>query len=248
MVHCNKTVVVLLHIPHKTFFINFINKNIGNSDIQIKIKKKNITTANEIKFLGLIIDNKLSWKGHIDYITLKLNSACYSMGAVKPFVSQDTLKIIYYSYFHSIMAYGLPFWGSSTESIKVFKLQKRVIRVMMGCKSNQSCRELFTKLRILPLPSQYILSLLMFLNKNKDQFTANAQIYHCATRQQTNFHQPIANWTKYQKGTGYMGVKVFNMLPFNIKKESDNSKIFRHSLKNFLKEKSFYSLQEYFEL
>ena len=69
MVHCNKTVVVLLHIPHKTFFINFINKNIGNSDIQIKIKKKNITTANEIKFLGLIIDNKLSWKGHIDYIT-----------------------------------------------------------------------------------------------------------------------------------------------------------------------------------
>ena len=146
------------------------------------------------------------------------------------------------------MAYGLPFWGSSTESIKVFKLQKKAIRIMMGCKSNQSCRELFTKLRILPLPSQYILSLLMFLNKNKDQFTANAQIYHCATRQQTNFHQPIANWTKYQKGTGYMGVKVFNMLPFNIKKESDNSKIFRHSLKNFLKEKSFYSLQEYFEL
>ena len=159
------------------------------------------------------------------------------MRAVKPFLSQDTLKIIYYSYFHSIMAYGLPFWGSSTESIKVFKLQKRAIRVMMGCKSNQSCRELFTKLRILPLPSQYILSLLMFLNKNKDKFTANSQIYHCATRQQSYFHQPIANWAKYQTGIGYMGVKVFNRLPINIKKEFDNSKKFRHSLKNFLKEK-----------
>jgi hypothetical protein len=100
--------------------------------------KKYITTAKEIKFLGLIIDNKLSWKGHIDYITPKLNSACYCMRAVNSFVPQDTLKTIYYSYFHTIMVYGLPFWGSSTESVKIFKLQKRVIRVMVGYKSNQS--------------------------------------------------------------------------------------------------------------
>ena len=37
--------------------------------MQIKIEKRNITTANEIKFLGLIINNKLFWKGYIDYIT-----------------------------------------------------------------------------------------------------------------------------------------------------------------------------------
>jgi len=49
----------------KTFFMHFINKNIGNSEIHIKIGNKNITTANEIKFLGLIIDDRLSWKGHI---------------------------------------------------------------------------------------------------------------------------------------------------------------------------------------
>jgi hypothetical protein len=146
------------------------------------------------------------------------------------------------------MAYGLPFWGSSTESIKVFKLQKKAIRVMMGCKSNQSCRELFTKLRILLLPSQYIFSLLMFLNKNKNQFTFNSQIYHYDTRQQSDFHLPTANQAKYQKEIGYMGVKVFNRLPTKVKKEFDSSQKFRHSLKNFLREKSFYSLQEYFEL
>ena len=59
---------------------------------------------------------------------------------------------------------------------------------------------------------------------------------------------PTVCRAKYQKGTGYMGVKVFNRLPINIKKEIDNPKKFRHILKNFLKEKSFYSLQEYFEL
>ena len=88
----------------------------------------------------------------------------------------------------------------------------------------------------------------MFLNKNKNQFIVNSEIYHCATRQQSNFHQPLPNLTKYQKGIGYLGVKVFNKLPLYIKEECDNSKKFKQSLKNFLNEKSFYSLQEYFEL
>jgi len=79
----------------------------------------------------------------------------------------------------------------------------------------------------------------MFLNNNKDQFTAKSQIYHYVTRQQSDFHQPIANRAKYQKGIGYMGVKVFNRLPINIKKEFDNSKKFRHGLKNFLTENHF---------
>jgi hypothetical protein len=42
------------------------------------------------------------------------------------------------------------------------------------------------------------------------------------------------------KSTHHLGVKVFNRLPIYIKKEFDNSKKFKHSLKNFLKEKSFY--------
>jgi len=67
------------------------------------------------------------------------------MRTVKPHVSFNTLTIIHYSYFHSIMNYGLLFWGSSTDSIKIFKLQKRIIRIMMGCRRKQSCRELFVK-------------------------------------------------------------------------------------------------------
>jgi len=56
---------------------------------------------------------------------------------------------------------------------------------MMGCKRNQSCRELFVKLGILPLHSQYIFSLLMFLFKNKHQFPVNTETHHHATRQQS---------------------------------------------------------------
>ena len=231
----------------KTYFIQFSNKNPNNQDILINIEKKNITTVNEIKFLGLKIDSKLSWKRHIDYIIPKLNSACYCMRAVKPFVLHNTLKIIYYSYFHSIMTYGLIFWGSSTESNKIFRLQKKIIRIMMGYKRNQSRRELFHKLGILPLPTQYIFSLLIFLNKNKNQFTLNSEIHNYATRQQINSHPPQVNLTKCQKGVGYVGIKVFNKLPQYLKEEFDKPKKFKESLKNYLSAKTFYSLQEYLE-
>jgi hypothetical protein len=56
---------------------------------------------------------------------------------IKPFMSVNTLKIIYYSYFHSVMTYDLIFWGNLSHTDMVFKLQKRVIRLMMGC----GCRE-----------------------------------------------------------------------------------------------------------
>jgi hypothetical protein len=71
-----------------------MNKSISTSDIQIVIENKYISSVKEIKFLGLIIDNTLSWKGHIDYIIPKLSSA-YVIRTTRPYVSQNTLKIIY---------------------------------------------------------------------------------------------------------------------------------------------------------
>jgi hypothetical protein len=75
----------------------------------------------------------------------------------------------------------------------------------------------------------------------------NSEIYHYATRQQSNFHQPPANSTKYKKGMCFLGVKVFNKLLPYIKEEFDNIRKLKQGLKNFLNEKSFYTLQEYFE-
>ena len=56
------------------------------------------------------------------------------MRSIKPYVATNTLKMIYYSYFHSIMIYGLLFWGNSPDSQKIFRLQKNIIRIMMGKK------------------------------------------------------------------------------------------------------------------
>jgi len=100
-----------------------------------------------------------------------------------------------------------------------------------------SCRELFKKLEILPLYSQYIFSLSIFVIKNKHLFYTNNQIHSIHTRCKTNLHPPIANLTKFRKGVYYSGITIFNNLPYNIKDLANEIVLFRNAfiiVKNIL--------------
>jgi len=90
------------------------------------------------------------------------------LGMCKQFMSQDTLGTIYFSYFHSILLNGIIFWGNSAYNI--FKIKKLIIRIIMNARNTDSCHQLFKTLKILPLKSQYIFSLLLFVDKNGDLY------------------------------------------------------------------------------
>ena len=110
-----------------------------------------IKSSTNTKFLSMIIDDSLSWKAHIDQIMSKLNTACFIIQTIQGMMSQETLRMVYYfAYVHSIMSYGIIYCE------KIFKIQKRVIRIITNSRAKDSCRELFKKLEILPLYSQYI--------------------------------------------------------------------------------------------
>jgi hypothetical protein len=68
----------------------------------------------------------MNWKSHIAKILPKLRRACFTVRSVYPHGSLNTLKIIYFAHFHSIMSYGIIFGGNSTESKKVFLAQKKL--------------------------------------------------------------------------------------------------------------------------
>jgi len=108
----------------KTCFIEFSNKSKCTSDKQITYEDKQLSLANETKLLGLFINNNLSWKTHIEYIKSKLSSSCYVMSLVRPSVTVNTLRMIYYSYFHSVMTYGLLFWGELPTQYNDFRVTK----------------------------------------------------------------------------------------------------------------------------
>jgi hypothetical protein len=59
--------------------------------------------------------------------------------------------MVYVSIVHSIMSYGIIFWGGSTYTKIIFKIQKRIIRIITNSGSRDSCGNLFRELSILPL-------------------------------------------------------------------------------------------------
>jgi hypothetical protein len=123
---------------------------------------------------------------------------CYR--PIRPFMPLDVSRSTYFSYVHSVISYGIIFWGNSSYSEDIFKIHKRIIRVITNSRRSGSCRELFKQLDILPLQSQYIYSLLLFINKNKDDFLLNSQVHRIDTRQNSNLYLPSANLTIYQRG------------------------------------------------
>jgi len=106
---------------------------------------------------------------------------------------------------------------------------------------------MFKKLNILPLHSQYILSLLLFVVKNIEEFISNSEVHSSNIRHRSDLYAPSIKLTKYQKAVYYSGIKIFNHLPQNIKNVSWNVKKFKLGLKRFLLMGSFYTLDEYFD-
>jgi len=95
------------------------------------------------------------YQGHIDQMMSKLNTACFVIRTIQAVMSPETLRMVYFAYIHSIMSYGIIFWGNQPYSDKIFKIKKRVIRIITHSRMRDSCRELFRKLEIRPLYSQY---------------------------------------------------------------------------------------------
>ena len=162
-------------------------------------------------------------------------------------MSQNSLRMIYYAYVHSILSYGIIFCGNSTHTNLIFKIQKRIIRIITKARNKDSCRPLFRQLNILPLYSQYVLSVSVFVIKNLDIFKFNCAIHNINTRHALDLHPPTNNLVKVQKGVYYSGIKIYNCLPQNIKNWSGDVNKFKQALIKFLLAGSFYSLDEYFE-
>ena len=130
--------------------------------------------------------------------------------------------------------YGVIFGGNLHFSTNVFKIQKRIIIIITNIGRRDSCRQLFKQLQILPLPSQYIFSLLVFVNKNRELFLSNSEIHEINTWYNQNLHLPSTNLTLVQKGVLYSGSKIYKCLPLSIKAHSNNAKRFKATLKRYL--------------
>jgi hypothetical protein len=109
------------------------------------------------------------------------------------------------------------------------------------------CQDLFKKLQILTLQSQYVFSLLLFAVKNRNHFTSNMDIHDINTRYNYDLHLPSTNLSKVQKGVLFSASKIYNHLPWNIKALSKDIKQFTPLLKSYLTEHAFYTVDKYYK-
>jgi hypothetical protein len=145
---CSKDIHIVFECINKWFKGNFLSLNFEKTHCIYYITRDNTTinmrTDYDTKlippvlhttFLGINIDSALCWRTRIERLISKLSTACYIIRSIKPYISHTTLVMIYYSLFHSIMNCSLIFLGNSSYSYKIFRMQKRVMRIIMGCKS-----------------------------------------------------------------------------------------------------------------
>jgi hypothetical protein len=155
--------------------------------------------------------------------------------------------MVYYAYFHSIMHFGVIFWGNSSYAISIFRAQKRVLRIVTGTGYRNSFRQLFITSKFFRFSLNiFTLYCALWLITDSYQFTADIHsrnIRHCF---KLNLYQPSAHLSLYQKGTYCMSIRVFNTLPLYIKQLYNNPKGFITALKGFLTSHSFYTSEEYF--
>jgi hypothetical protein len=112
-------------------------------------------------------------------------------------------------------------------------------------KSRGSCRNEFKILKILPLQSQFIFSLLLFVANNIDLYHSISQIHDINTRRNFDLYHLHSNLISPQKGAYYFGITLLNGLPLYIKKLAHNVKHFRLALSIFLRSQTIYTLDEY---
>jgi hypothetical protein len=116
----------------------------------------------------------------------------------------------------------------------MFKVQKKIIRIMASVKQRVSCTELFKKFNIYPLASEFLLSLLSFIMDNMKKFQTNSDTHNINTRHKYDLCLLNAIITRYKKIMYYTGIKLFSTLLASIKSLNHNIKVFKPALKDYL--------------
>ena len=119
-----------------------------------------------MKYLGIFIDDKLTWNVHINYINNKMSKSLGILHKIKHLLTSDTLLTLYYTLFYPYLQYCNAVWGmaNKTTTKSLILLQKRVIRLISKSNWNDHTSPLFNSLKVLKVHDIYKLESLKLIN------------------------------------------------------------------------------------
>ena len=132
-------------------------------NLSLNIDNIPIERDSTFKFLGLTVDEKLTWKDHICKLRAKLASSLFIINRVKRLLPLCALRNIYFTLFHSHLNYGISLWGASPHVEQISKLQKKAIRLIRNARYSSHTDRLFLEERILKVRDIHSVQCAMFM-------------------------------------------------------------------------------------
>ena len=229
----------------KTKFILFRSRNKKSKhDLYISINEENIKQVKNITFLGIVIDEFLTWRDHIDLISKKFIKCAAIISRIRHFTNLNSLKLVYYALVYPYLTYGNLIWSNAYKSHmqKLVNIQKKVVRLMTFKSYSEHTEPIFNDLKILNLSklNEYIISSFMFRYFHlrnlpeifNDYFLSNKDIHNYNTRNAVLLHKKF-NRTNFNKHTlANKGTDVWNNLPLQYK-EIRSFPTFKATLKKY---------------
>ena len=116
--------------PQKTKYIVFRNKNkIIENSIEVKLQNCLIEQVQNLNFLGITINQHLTWNDHIGVISNKILRSITILNRLKHYLPVYTLKVLYNSLILSQLTYGILAWGNTNT--RLYKLQKSHLELLL---------------------------------------------------------------------------------------------------------------------
>jgi hypothetical protein len=196
-----------------------------------------------VKLLGIQLDSRLSWEGHINHLCTRLARVVFLLRKLKLCVSTDMLINSYYAFFHSLMLYGITLWGNSHTSQKIFVWQKKALRVIKGVNSRDSCLPIFKELNINTLPGLYIYCCVVSIKENLHTYKKRENVHNYHTRYKNNLDTAYSRLEQTNASHVKMKIKLYNKLPETARYVTTNR--FKTVLSAWLKQKVFYSIDQF---
>jgi hypothetical protein len=211
-----------------------VNKERPTDKHRLKIGRHLIERKPCVKFLGLLVDENLSWNNHINICKSKISSSIYAINRVKHIVPKKYLRTLYFTMIHPHLTYCIPAWGSAynVHKNKLILMQKRIVRIISGAKYNDHTDNLWGQLHILKLNDIYKVEVSKLVFKHKQGvlplplrklFISNSEIQEMRTRQFDDLYVKKCRTTLATQHVSCKGPQIWNSLPSSIKILTDGT-------------------------
>jgi hypothetical protein len=227
----------------KYIIFNPKNKNIPQPN-RLLVRGAEIERVRCIKYLGLMIDEKMDWTEHISYIKTKIRPFLAMLRRTTYLIPSSTRLSVYYSYIHCHLTYLAPLWGYTTNTRldELTRFQNKAIRLIFwqDYRGGTNTEDLFRKYHILRINQivKYEGMMTIFkLDKGLMRSTLSLPLYSDVhdhfTRTHTNFYLPNPRTNYLKRSLFFTGLTDFNCLPASVKMQ-DSLVDFKRMLKTHL--------------